>query len=330
MPVDDDPLASAARELYELPPEEFVAARDEAVRNARSAGDRTLATALGKLRRPTVGAWAVNRLARHRPELVDELFALGEQLRTAQRDLRGDDLRELSTRRRAMIDTLYRAAIALARREHRKDALPVNEIEATLMAALADPAVAEQVRGGQLVKTVEYTGFGETPRPQLRLVQGGQSPTVSTSPPAPGPTAPTPVIGADSQRVDSGRNRIDQAPEDPLRPPSSETSEVDGDQGRAPARDEAKEPVGDEAREEAERRFAEHAASAELRAAERVTSAERKRIRAAAHRELLAARTELSAAQAARTSAERAVKAATRRVEKATAVLTGLERDDPT
>jgi hypothetical protein len=314
LPVDDGPLASTARELYDLPPEEFVAARDEAVRRARSAGDRTLAAALGKLRRPTVGAWAVNRLARHRPELVDELLALGEQLRTAQRDLRGDDLRELSTRRRSIIDTLYRAAVALARREHRKDALPVNEIEATLMAALADPTVAEQVRTGQLVKTVEYTGFGEAPRPQLRLVHGGQSPPVSAPPPAAAPTAP----------------RTDQAPGDRLHRQSSKTSEVGRDQGGEPAGDEGRQPARDGAREEAERRFAEHADSAELRAAERVTSAERKRIRAAAHRELLAARTELSEAQAARTSAERAVKAATRRVEKATAVLTELERDDPT
>ena len=68
---------------------------------------------------------------------------------------------------------------------------------------------------------------------------------------------------------------------------------------------------------------------AERRAAERDEarrrSAELKRARAAAHRELLAARTELSEAEAARVAAERAVTAAKRRVEKATAAVNALD-----
>jgi hypothetical protein len=171
--VDADPLADVVTDLYELPPEDFVAARNEAVKRAKTAGDRRLADEIGRLRRPTVGAWAVNRLARQRPELVGELLELGVALRSAQRDLRGEDLRELSVRRRAVVAALSREAIRLARRDHRRDNLPVAEIEATLAAALADPAVAEQVRTGRLTKTVVYAGFGETPRPRLRLVHGG-------------------------------------------------------------------------------------------------------------------------------------------------------------
>src|SRR2546430_16179668 len=53
--------------LYELPPEKFIAARDEAADAARRAGDRATATAIGKLRRPTVAAWLVNLLARRAP-----------------------------------------------------------------------------------------------------------------------------------------------------------------------------------------------------------------------------------------------------------------------
>ena len=70
--------------LYSLPPEQFVAARDEAVADARLAGDRLMATEIAALRRPTVAAWLVNVLVRQRPELVDELFELGESLRAAQ------------------------------------------------------------------------------------------------------------------------------------------------------------------------------------------------------------------------------------------------------
>ncbi|HEV7897399.1 MAG TPA: hypothetical protein VGP31_06095 [Planosporangium sp.] len=171
--MDADPLADVATDLYALPPDEFVAARDEAVKRAKAAGDRRLAAEIGKLRRPTVGAWVVNRLARHRPELVEQLLELGEALRSAQRELRGDELRELSIQRRAVVAGLSREAVRLARRDHRRDNLPTAEIEATFAAALADPAVAERVRAGQLTKTVTYAGFGETPRPRLRLVHGG-------------------------------------------------------------------------------------------------------------------------------------------------------------
>nr|WP_240939820.1 hypothetical protein [Planosporangium flavigriseum] len=159
-----------------MPPEDFVAARDVAAKRAKAAGDRRLAAEIAKLRRPTVGAWAVNRLARQRPELMAELIELGEALRSAQRDLRGEELRELSIRRRAAVAGLVREAIQLAGRGN----LPAAEIEATLAAALADPVVAEQVRAGRLARTVAYAGFGETPRPKLRLIQGGEEQQAGT------------------------------------------------------------------------------------------------------------------------------------------------------
>jgi len=46
-------LEAAARELYALAPEEFVAARTRLVREARAAKDRALATEIGALRKPT-------------------------------------------------------------------------------------------------------------------------------------------------------------------------------------------------------------------------------------------------------------------------------------
>jgi hypothetical protein len=169
--VNADPLADAASDLYALPPEDFVAAREVAAKRAKAAGDRRLAAEIAKLRRPTVGAWVVNRLAQQRPELIAELTELGEALRSAQRDLRGAELRELSIRRRAVVAGVAREAVRLAGRGN----LPAAEIEATLSAALADPAVAEQVRAGRLTTTVAYAGFGETPRPKLRLIHGGEA-----------------------------------------------------------------------------------------------------------------------------------------------------------
>ena len=43
-------------------------------------------------------------------------------------------------------------------------------MEATLTAALAEPEIAEQVRTGRLIRAATYAGFGEVPRPRLRLV----------------------------------------------------------------------------------------------------------------------------------------------------------------
>jgi hypothetical protein len=295
--VNADPLADVVSDLYALAPEDFVAARDVAAKRAKAAGDRRLAAEIGKLRRPTVGAWVVNLLARQRPELVDELLALGEALRSAQRNLRGDDLRQLSMRRREVVAALSREAIRLARGDRRRDNLPTAEIEATLAAALADPVVAEQVRAGRLSKTVAYAGFGETPRPRLRLIHGGGAQPPGT-----------------------------EAAEDAELTAGAEAAEAERRAAEPAAAAEAERRAAREAAE-AERRAAEQAAEAERRAAEAAAEAERRRARVAAHRELLAARTELAEAEAARVAAERAVTAARRRVEKAAAALESLETE---
>jgi hypothetical protein len=166
-------LAGVIARLYTVPPEEFIAERQVAVGRAKVAGDAPLAAQISRLRKPTRAAWLVNLLAHQRPDLVEELLALGAELRDAQRELRGAELRELSLRRRATIGALVREARALAGAAGRPVREKVPEVEQTLTAALSDGYVAQEVRAGRLVKAQEYAGFGETPRPRLRLVQGG-------------------------------------------------------------------------------------------------------------------------------------------------------------
>jgi hypothetical protein len=174
-------MDDAIARLYSAPPEEFIALRGEEIAKARQARDTARAAALGKLRKPTVAAWLVNRLAHERPELVADLLALAEELRSAQRELRGADLRELSVRRRATVTALAREAARLAGSS--RGNLPMTEVEATFAAALADAEVASAVREGRLTKALEYTGFGETPRPNLRLVPSSGSVTPIRSAP---------------------------------------------------------------------------------------------------------------------------------------------------
>src|SRR5207249_1478034 len=66
------------------PPGEFVARRDARAKELRKAGDRAGADAVKKLRKPSVAAAAVNRLAREAADEVAGLLAAGEALRQAQ------------------------------------------------------------------------------------------------------------------------------------------------------------------------------------------------------------------------------------------------------
>ena len=154
-------LAQVADELYGLPPSAFIQARDERAGQARAARDRDLADAIRKLRRPTVSAWLVNRLAREAPAQVDELLEVGESLREAQQALAGDRLRELSTQRRRLVTGLVQEARRLAEQSGQAFGAPAErEVQETLEAALADPAIAEAVRSGRLTTALSYAGLG--------------------------------------------------------------------------------------------------------------------------------------------------------------------------
>lgn len=156
--------------LYSEPPDGFVAGRTAAVEAARKAGDRATAKRLAALKKPTVAAWVVNLLALRRPELIEELVDLSGALREAQRGLNGEQLRELTAQRRQVVSALVAAARKLAQAAEPSIKLPLADVEATLTAALAEPDIAAQVRTGRLIRAASYAGFGEVPRPRLRLV----------------------------------------------------------------------------------------------------------------------------------------------------------------
>jgi hypothetical protein len=70
--------ASTLRELYSTPPAEFVAVRNQLVKDRRAAKDREAAAALGKLRRPALADWALNVVAaRHGADVAAFLDAAG-------------------------------------------------------------------------------------------------------------------------------------------------------------------------------------------------------------------------------------------------------------
>jgi hypothetical protein len=166
-------LDDIVRELYVLPPTDFVAARNELVRQARAAGSQEVAERLRQLRRPTRSAWLVNLLARD-SEAMQRLSALGRQLRDAQTGLAGTELRNLAEQRRHLIaDLLDRAQAHAAEAGLRVTPTVLSEVEATLQAALVDLAGAMTIRNGRLVRPLSHSGFG--PRPRVNPAQLGST-----------------------------------------------------------------------------------------------------------------------------------------------------------
>jgi len=165
-----DLLTEAVAELYSCDPGEFVERRGVLAARARAAGDAPAAKRIAGLRKPTRSAWVLNQLARSAPDAATEVAGLGEELRAAQRSLDGAALRELSLRRRQLIDALARQAFTVSGEDAPSPALR-DEVTATLGAALADPQVAELLQAGALERAAHRDGFGPEPAvPALALL----------------------------------------------------------------------------------------------------------------------------------------------------------------
>jgi hypothetical protein len=184
-------LQEAIAELYSCDPGEFIERRSALAARARTAGEPDLAKKIAALRKPTRSAWILNQLVRSAPEVTTQLAALGDELRAAQRSLDGAAIRELSVRRRQLMDALTRQAFALSGQQ--SPPAIKDEVTATLGAALADPQFNEQLRAGALDRAARRDGFGPAGIPELVLLSSSpglaQTPA-ATGAPAPGTRAP--------------------------------------------------------------------------------------------------------------------------------------------
>lgn len=154
-------MADVVAELYALPLEEFVAARDAAAAQARRDGDRVSATRIKALTKPTVAAWVVNQAARALPDAVAGLSGLGDRLRDATAARDRDAVRALDGERRAALDALVREVEALPGVGDRvRSADVARTVRDTFAATVADPGAAAAVRAGTLVRGLQHVGFG--------------------------------------------------------------------------------------------------------------------------------------------------------------------------
>ncbi|MET7463923.1 hypothetical protein [Nonomuraea sp. NPDC005501] len=157
-------LDEVADRLYGLPPSEFTAARAAEARAAKDAGDVRLSRAIGRLRKPTVSAWAVNRAVREHADDLRELLAVGEELRRAWEAHDAGALTEVTRRRGAVSERVAR----LIKEDAGLSAAAAAEVDRTLDAAVVDEGAADEVRRGRLVRPLEYSGFAPAPAPAAR------------------------------------------------------------------------------------------------------------------------------------------------------------------
>lgn len=202
-----DRAAEIAGELYALPPDEFTAARDRAVKAAREDGDRELAATVKQFRRPSIGAWLVNTIAG--TDQLDDLLDLGAALREAQEALDGAELRAMSRQRHQVIRALSDLAHDRAGRSVGDAAQ--REFEATLEAALADEAAAGAVRTGRLMRPLASSGLEP-----VDLTDAVAAP--DEAPPARRPArkkpAKKPDDGAAKKRIAEAERTLDNAQRD--------------------------------------------------------------------------------------------------------------------
>lgn len=153
--IDVDAAVDA---LYADDPDQFTAARDDLVRRLRAAGRRDDAATVKKLRRPTVAAWAVNRVAREQAaDDVARLRDLGDDLRRAQADVLGrgadaEELRALGARRRTATAPLVEAALAALAEAGVSPESHRDDIVGAFDAVVADPAAADEVTAARLTR----------------------------------------------------------------------------------------------------------------------------------------------------------------------------------
>ncbi|MCB7136063.1 hypothetical protein [Cellulosimicrobium marinum] len=157
-PVDVDTVLD---ELYALPLEQFVVARNAASKRVKASGDTVGAERVARLPKPTVAAWVVNQVAREHPDEVAALVTIGDELRDATDDRDRGRITALDRLRRERTEALVREVRDAGEVAGRAvSASAVDRLAETLTAAVMDADAGALVRSGRLARALQHVGFG--------------------------------------------------------------------------------------------------------------------------------------------------------------------------
>ncbi len=303
-------------DLYAAEPEEFVAARNALAKQLKAAGDKDTAAEVAKLRRPPVSAWALNQVARSRPDEIEALMTAAADLAGALADPAGADLRAIQRAFRSAIEAVVRTTLDVVSSSGRNPSPGLQQaIQATLQAAAVDDGIALALRSGVLAEDEPAPGF-------LFVESDEASPARPATKPATKAAAP---VGSPKKAAIGRRTRPTRAAADPA--PAETTPETTGAKAGATAGAKAERAAERAAQREADRSAAKERARLETeeRDAERRRRARLAELRSDAKRlEKRADRLEAVAIQAEAAAASARTEADEARTE-ADTVLRALE-----
>lgn len=172
-------LEKATSELYGLPLDEFTAARDALAKRLRGDGDADGATAVKELRKPSVAAWALNRVRRANAKQTDELIDAASELRETQATLLAgggrEEFNEASARERRLVEALVkRAAKELSDADRPPSASTEEKLRTTLHAVATSDEARDAFAAGRLATDFAASGFGAIAAPSAGTRPGGK------------------------------------------------------------------------------------------------------------------------------------------------------------
>jgi hypothetical protein len=166
-------LEEALAELYDAAPEDFVSERKRLAKALKAEGQDADAVELGRRRKPTTSAWALNRLARDHRRDVDLLLDSGHRLRQAQAGvLRGDAREGFEQAQRAEREAVARLVHEAERLLGHPSPAVLEQITTSLHAAAVSEHGRELLAAGQFTEPLTLDGFdalaGLAPPPSKR------------------------------------------------------------------------------------------------------------------------------------------------------------------
>jgi hypothetical protein len=167
--------------LYGVPLDEFVAERDQLAKRLNKEGDREAGARIKALRKPTVGAWALNQAVRRRRRETAALLATGGRLQKAQDALLsgGDpsELRKAIKEERTLTSGIADCAEAIASEAGKSGPALRDRVRATLHAAALDEETRIELETGRFTREREAVGLGAFGAPGGGAPGGAPAPT---------------------------------------------------------------------------------------------------------------------------------------------------------
>ncbi len=170
--------------LYGARFDDFVAERDALAKRVRAEGERELAAEVGKLKKPSRAAWAVNQVVRADRAAAKRLLDAGERLESAQGKALGGGgqaaLREAISEHHDAVEGLMAAIEPAVADDGPLSPSVLDRARETLRAVAGDPELRRELAAGRVTRDRQPVGFGaaatETPAPTRGRPKSGPSP----------------------------------------------------------------------------------------------------------------------------------------------------------